>query len=66
MQGRKLRGTTQLEEKILQLKKFNGSIRFLLVTVVFTEKALGCNSFFYVCQLSPPLALFKQGQKNYS
>jgi hypothetical protein len=60
MQGRKNRGTTQLEEKSSNLKKLT-VLTVLCYDKKFTEKARGCNSFFYVCQLSPPLTLYLQG-----
>jgi hypothetical protein len=46
-----IRGTTQLEEKFLQLEKVNGLNRTPLL--IFTEKAPGGNSFFHMYQLAP-------------
>jgi hypothetical protein len=54
-----IRGTTQLEENFLQLEKINGFNRSPLL--IFTEKAPGSNSFFYVCQLTPSADSLQQG-----
>jgi hypothetical protein len=48
-----MRGTTQLEENILQLKKLTVFTVHRYFYFIFTMKAPGRNSFFYLYQLSP-------------